>query len=309
MKMNNQKYALFLGCTVSVKGLNYELSTRRVAEKLGIKFVDIPEFACCGFPLNSIHHRSAVTMAARNLALAEAENLDIIVLCSACGGFLTEVQKLFTDNKNKEEQKWINEKLKDLGYNFNGSVKVKHFARVLYEDIGFDNLRKLIIKPLKGLKIAPHYGCHYIKPSKIFDGFDDPIHPQSLDKLIEITGATPVQYRDKLQCCGGGILAIDEETSVKMTKQKLENIKEKNADAMTLICPFCSIMYDEFQSTIESNYDIIYNIPILYYPQLLGLAMGLDPKKDLAVKQNQVKVKPLLEKIEHLYGEKNVETS
>ena len=298
--MNEQKYALFLGCTVSVKGLNYELSTRRVADKLGIKFVDIPEFACCGFPLNSIHHSSAVTMAARNLALAEARGLNIIVLCSACGGYLTEVEKLFTDNKNTEEMKWVNAKLKDFGYQYNGGVKVKHFARVLYEDIGFDKLRKLVTKPLKGLRIAPHYGCHYIKPSTIFDGFDDPIHPQSLDKLIEITGATSVGYRDKLQCCGGGILAIDEGTSVKMTKQKLDNIKETNADAMTLICPFCSVMYDEFQSTIESTFGSVYNIPILYYPQLLGLAMGLDPKKDLAVKQNQVKVKPLLEKIEHL---------
>lgn len=303
--MNELKYALFLGCTVSVKGLNYELSTRRVADKLGIKFVDIPKFSCCGFPLNSIHHSSAVTMAARNLALAEASGLNIIVLCSACGGYLTEVEKLFTDNKNIEELKWVNAKLKELGLQYNGGVKVKHFARVLYEDIGFDKLSKLVTKPLKGLRIAPHYGCHYIKPSKIFDGFDDPIHPQSLDKLIEITGATPVQYRDKLQCCGGGILAIDEETSVKMTKQKLDNIKETNADAMTLICPFCSVMYDEFQSTVESTFDSVYNIPILYYPQLLGLAMGLDPKKDLAVKQNQVKVKPLLEKIEHLRGGRN----
>ena len=308
--MIKQKYALFLGCTVSVKGINYELSTRRVAEKLGLKFVDIPEFACCGFPLNSIHHNSALVMAARNLALAESNGLDIIVLCSACGGYLTEVQKLFADKKNKDEMKYINEKLKELGYNFNGGVKVKHFARVLYEDIGLDKLKKFIIKPLKGIKIAPHYGCHYIKPSKIFDGFDDPILPQSLDKLVELTGATSIQYKDKLQCCGGGILAVDEETSVKMTRQKLENIKEKNADAMTLICPFCSIMYDEFQSTIESTFESVYNIPILYYPQLLGLAMGLDPKKDLAVKQNQVKVKPLLEKIDKLYGVKeDVETS
>jgi len=303
--MNELKYALFLGCTIPVKGLNYELSTRRVADKIGIKFVDIPEFSCCGFPIESIHHSSAVTIAARNLALAEARGLNIIVLCSACGGYLIEVERLFTNKKNIEEQKLINAKLKDMGYQYNGNVKVKHFARFLYEDIGLDNLRKLIINPLKGLRIAPHYGCHYIKPSKIFDGFDDPIHPQSLDKLIEITGATSVQYMDKLQCCGGGILAVDEETSVKMVKHKLDHIKETNADAMTLICPFCSVMYDEFQSTVESTFESEYNIPVLYYPQLLGLAMGLDPKKDLAVKQNQVKVTPLLEKIEKLRGNKN----
>lgn len=300
--MNKSKYALFLGCTVSVKGLNYELSTRKVAERLGIKFVDIPEFSCCGFPLDSIHHSSAVTLAARNLALAEARGLNIITLCSACTGYMTEVEKLFANRTNAKELKRVNAKLKDLGYQYNGGVKVKHFARVLYEDIGVDKLRKLITKPLTGLKIAPHYGCHYIKPSEIFDDFDDPIHPQSLDKLIEITGATSVQYRDKLQCCGGGILAIDEETPVKMVKQKLDHIKEANADAMTLVCPFCNIMYDEFQSTVETTFKSEYNLPILYYPQLLGLAMGLDPKKDLAVKKNQVKVTPLLEKIECLMG-------
>ena len=300
--MNKPKYALFLGCTVSVKGLNYELSTRKVAERLGIKFVDILEFSCCGFPLDSIHHSSAVTLAALNLALAEARGLNIVTLCSACTGYMTEVEKLFSNRTNAKELKCVNAKLKDLGYQYNGGVKVKHFARVLYEDIGLDKLRKLVTKPLTGLKIAPHYGCHYIKPSEIFDGFDDPIHPQSLDELIEITGATPVQYRDKLQCCGGGILAIDEETPIKMLKQKLDQIKEANADAMTLVCPFCNIMYDEFQSTVESTFESEYNLPILYYPQLLGLAMGLDPKKDLAVKKNQVKVTPLLEKIEDLRG-------
>lgn len=300
--MNKPKYALFLGCTVSVKGLNYELSTRKVAERLGIKFVDIPEFSCCGFPLDSIHHSSAVTLAALNLALAEARGLNIVTLCSACTGYMTEVEKLFANRTNAKELKRVNAKLKDLGYQYNGGVKVKHFARVLYEDIGLDKLRELVTKPLTGLKIAPHYGCHYIKPSEIFDGFDDPIHPQSLDKLIEITGATPVQYRDKLQCCGGGILAIDEETPVKMVKQKLDHIKEANADAMILVCPFCNIMYDEFQSTVESTFESEYNLPVLYYPQLLGLAMGLDPKKDLAVKKNQVKVTPLLEKIEGLKG-------
>ena len=303
--MSKQKYALFIGCTISVRGLNYELSARKVAEKLGIEFVDIQEFSCCGFPLSSIHHNSAVAIAARNLALANAKNLDIITLCSACTGYLTEVKKLLENKTNSKLLKDVNKKLKDLGYKYEKGVKIKHFARFLYEDIGVDKIKEHIKEPLKGIKVAPHYGCHYIKPSEIFDGFDNPIHPQSLDKLIEVTGATPVHYRDKLQCCGGGILAVNEETSVKMVKEKLDHIKDANADAMTLICPFCSIMYDEFQPTIETTYEIEYKIPVLYYPQLLGLAFGLDPKKDLAVRKNQVKVKPLLEKIENLRGGKD----
>jgi heterodisulfide reductase subunit B len=300
--MSKQEYALFIGCTISVRGLNYELSARKVAEKLGIEFVDIQEFSCCGFPLSSIHHNSAVTIAARNIALAKAKNLDIITLCSACTGYLTEIKKLLENKTNSKLLKDVNSKLKDLGYKYEKGVKIKHFARFLFEDIGVDKIKEHIKEPLKGIKVAPHYGCHYIKPSDIFDGFDNPLHPQSLDKLIEVTGATPVHYRDKLQCCGGGILAVNEETSVKMVKEKLDHIKDANADAMTLICPFCSIMYDEFQPTIEITYETEYKIPVLYYPQLLGLALGLDPKKDLAVRTNQVKVKPLLEKLENIRG-------
>jgi heterodisulfide reductase subunit B len=300
--MSKQEYALFIGCTISVRGLNYELSARKVAEKLGIEFVDIQEFSCCGFPLSSIHHNSAVTIAARNIALAKAKNLDIITLCSACTGYLTEIKKLLENKTNSKLLKDVNSKLKDLGYKYEKGVKIKHFARFLFEDIGVDKIKEHIKEPLKGIKVAPHYGCHYIKPSDIFDGFDNPLHPQSLDKLIEVTGATPVHYRDKLQCCGGGILAVNEETSVKMVKEKLDHIKDANADAMTLICPFCSIMYDEFQPTVEITYETEYKIPVLYYPQLLGLALGLDPKKDLAVRTNQVKVKPLLEKLENIRG-------
>ena len=300
--MNKRKYALFIGCTISVRGLNYELSARKVAEILGIEFVDIQEFSCCGFPLSSIHHDSAMTIAARNLALAEAKGLDIITLCSACTGYLTEAKRKLADKNNSKLLDEVNKKLKDLDYQYKGGVKVKHFARVLYEDIGLEKIKSYVKEPLEGIKVAPHYGCHYIKPSEIFDGFDDPIHPNSLDRLIEVTGATPVHYRNKLQCCGGGILAVNEETSVKMVKEKLDHIKDAKADAMTLICPFCSIMYDEYQPTVESTYETDYNIPVLYYPQLLGLAFGLDPKKDLAVRKNQVKVKPLLEKIDNLKG-------
>jgi len=307
--MSKLKFSLFLGCTVSVKGFNYELSARKVAEVLGIDFVDIQEFSCCGFPLESIHHDSAITIAARNLAIAETYDLNIIALCSACTGFMTEVENIFTDKSKIKERNLINEKLKEFGYKYNGGVKVKHFARVLYEDIGLNKIKKFIKNPLNGIKIAPHYGCHYIKPSEIYNNFDNPSHPKSLDKLIEVTGATPVDYTDKLQCCGGGILAIEEDTPIKMVKQKLDHIKESRADAMTLVCPFCNIMYDEYQSTIESKFELEYGIPVLYYPQLLGLAMDLDPKKDLAVKQNQVKVKPLLRKIEELKsGEKNVKS-
>jgi heterodisulfide reductase subunit B len=298
--MSKKKYALFLGCTVPIRGLNYELSARKVAEKLGIEIVDIPDFSCCGFPVADIHYETALTIAARNLALAESKDCDILCLCSACTGHMTKVQKTLENKENTKELNFVNAKLKDFGYKFEGNVKVKHFVRFLFDDIGPEKLKKVIKQPLSGLNIAPHYGCHCVRPSEIFEGFDDPFRPESLDKLIEATGASSVQYRDKMQCCGGGLLSFTEETPMKMVKQKLDHVKDAKADALTLMCPFCNVMYDEYQPTIEEKFEVEYNLPVLFYPQLLGLAMGLDPKKDLAMKKNRVRVKPLLKKLEEM---------
>ena len=296
----SKKYAIFLGCTVPVRGLNYELSARKVAEKLGLELIDLPDFSCCGYPLEGLHHHTAALFAARNLAIAEHEGVDMITLCSACTGHTTKIQKYLSSKEGEEELKHINADLKELGFKYTGKAKVKHFARALLEDVGIEKIKKSVTNDLEGIKVAPHYGCHYLKPSNIFDNFDDPIHPQTLDQLIEVTGATSIQYKDKMECCGGGILAIDENTPLKMVKQKLDHVKEAKADAMTLLCPFCDVMYDEFQPSVESKFEVEYQLPVLYYPQLLGLALGLDPKKELAVKKNQVSVKPLLRKIEEL---------
>ncbi|MCK5038945.1 MAG: CoB--CoM heterodisulfide reductase iron-sulfur subunit B family protein [Thermoplasmata archaeon] len=288
--MSEKKYAIYLGCTVPVRAFNYELSMRKVSAKLGIELVDIPEFGCCGYPIEGVHYDSSMSIAAMNLALAEKQGLDIIALCSACTGHLTKVQKLFENPDKVKDQERINSILKDSGLQYTGKSKVRHFARVLIEDIGLDRLKEAVIQPLEGVRIAPHYGCHYVKPSSIFDGFDDPIHPETLDLLIEATGATYLDYQNRMQCCGGGILAINEETPIKMVKAKLDNVQKVEADAMTLICPFCNIMYDEMQKAIKEKYEIDYNIPVFFYPQLLGLAMGLEPKKDLGIRKKQLAV-------------------
>ncbi len=298
--MSDPRYAIFLGCTVPVRSFHYELSARRVLSALGVEVVDLPDLACCGYPIEGIDHQTSNALAARNLAIAEAEGLDMMTLCSACTGHMAKAHKHLSSDKGAGELETINEKLKDFDLEYKGTVKLKHFARVLLEDVGLERIKEAVTQSLEGIRIAPHYGCHYTKPSEAFDGFDDPIHPTSLDQLIEATGATAVNYKDRMQCCGGGILAIEEEAPLKMVNRKLEHIKDAGADAMTLICPFCNIMYDEFQPTIEKKFETEYKIPSLFYSQLLGLALGLDPKKDLAVKRNVVKVKPLLAKIEEL---------
>ncbi|NIM44412.1 MAG: hypothetical protein GTO54_02080 [Nitrososphaeria archaeon] len=288
------RYALFLGCTVPVRARNYELSTRKVAEALGIELTDVDDFACCGFPIKSLDRGTALLLASRNLAVAENLGLDICVLCSACASFLTETNKdLQKDSQLRAE---VNKKLSGVDRSYKGGVEVKHFARVLYEDIGVEKIRNSMKKNLTSLKIAAHYGCHYLKPSEIYGNFDDPEHPFSLDKLISVTGATSVEYEDKKQCCGGAILGMNENIALTMSSNKLDHIKSVGADAICLICPFCGVMYDNNQRRIEKKFNVDYGLPVLYYPQLLGLALGLN-QGELGLNMNRVKTSSLLIKV------------
>ena len=283
------KYALFLGCTVPVRTMGYEVSTRNVMKKLGISLVDIKEFGCCGFPLGSIDHDTFLSVASRNLAIAEARNLPVMTMCSACNGSLLTANLAMKDDKTRKR---INNNLKPLGKQYKGNIEIKHAARVLYENK--DKIAELA-KPLN-LKVAAHYGCHYIKPSEIYEDFEDPEVPFSLDEIISAIGATPVEYENKNQCCGGAILGIDEGTSLEMTRQKLEHVRDAGADAMVLVCPFCDIMYDVNQKRIENQIGEKFGVPILFLPQLIGLALGLSPD-DLGLKLNRVSVRGLLKAI------------
>jgi len=285
------RYALYLGCTVPVRGMNYEMSARKVAGRLDIELVDVDGFSCCGFPAKPLNWKAGLLMAARNLALAEAQDLDLLTLCSACTGTLTEA-----NHRLKEDAAlcaWANEQLAGMGHTYKGKVRVRHFARMLYEEVGVEALREAVTAPLEDFGFAQHYGCHYLKPSHLFDGFDDPENPQSLARLIEATGARVVRYEDEGQCCGGGILGFDEETALVVTKQKLDHIAVTEADALVLICPFCAIMYEANQRRVEKLYETSYKLPVLYYPQILGLAMGFSPE-EMGLKLNRVKSRKLM---------------
>ncbi len=289
----NKTYSLFLGCTIPVRAQNYELSTRLIAKNFGIKLNHIENFTCCGYPSAAVDFELSQIMAARNLALAESANSDICTICTACTGVLTETAKEISHNSALRDK--INKELEPTGLKITGNVKVKHFARVLLEEIGEEKIKSLIKKPLNGIKVAAHYGCHYVKPTSIYDTCEGAEHPSSLDKLIELTGAESIEYIEKMSCCGGALLAVDEGLALQLTKKKLDILKDK-ADAIILVCPFCSVMYDSSQKKIETTYQTQYDIPVLYYPQLLGLAMGID-QKELGIQINRVKPKKLLDKI------------
>ena len=287
------KYTLFLGCTIPARSRNYELSARKVAHKLGIELVDVENFICCGFPVKSAEIRSAMILGSYNLALAEKNGLDLCTLCSSCTSALTEVAHYLSEDEHVRAE--INESLSQVGLHYKGGVKVKHFARILYEEIGMDEIKKHFERDLSDLCIAVHYGCHYLKPSEIYDHFDSVENPHTLDEMVALTGAKVVNYMNKKRCCGGPVLPVDEKTALSMAKEKLDDIAEAGADAICLVCPFCSVMYDSNQKGIEAEFNTAYNLPVLYLTQILGLAMAFD-RKELGLNMNVVKTKELLSK-------------
>jgi heterodisulfide reductase subunit B len=199
-------------------------------------------------------------------------------------------------NDKLAEGDGLRRELREIGKEYRAPIKVKHFARILWEDVGLGRIEASVTKKLSPLKVAAHYGCHYLKPREIF-GFDEPEDPETLDELIRVTGAATVDYENKKICCGGAILGINEDDALGIAKTKLDSVKAAQADALISICPFCSIMYEDNQRKVAARFETEYNLPVLYYPQLLGLALGIDPK-ELGIRMNKVRLENLLSKLE-----------
>jgi heterodisulfide reductase subunit B len=271
------KAAYFLGCNVALRTYEYDAATRRVAEKLGIELVDSDDFVCCGYPAGPKDHTTFIALAAQNLVAAEELGVDqVISVCNSCTATLAKVNKLLKEDEKEREH--INKILKNsIGKEYKGTLEVRHFLRFIYEKVGLDEIKKTFEKQLNPVRVAPHYGCHYLKPPEVFDNYEDPIVPHTVDDLMALTGVVPVNYENMKQCCGGAILAVDEETSVEMVKEKIIHVHDAEADMMTVHCPFCMVMYSEYQK--DPRMELDYKIPVVFTPQILGLAMGYEPKK------------------------------
>jgi len=178
---------------------------------------------------------------------------------------------------------------------FKGTTDAKHFMQVLIEDIGLEKVKDSVVKPLTMLKVAEHNGCHILRP-KEYIGFDDPEDPKTLKTLIEATGASCLDYMDETECCGAPSVGVSDKVALALARDKLNHIKAVKAEAMVTICPFCHIMYDTNELRIEKTFNEVYGIPILHYPQLLGLAMGMKPE-ELAFNELRVDVSKILTKV------------
>jgi len=278
------KFALFLGCNIPARLDQYEISSRMILSELRIELVDIAEFNCCGYPLRNFHFQSFILSAARNIALASRENLNILTLCQCCYGSLKLAAYLMQERTRLCKE--INAILKMEGLRYDAGIDVKHLLHVLYYDVGIDVIRKTISRPFQDLNIATHYGCHVLRPSQIVQ-LDDPFHPKIFDRLVEVTGSTSINWPARLECCGAPLLGANDDLAVDLLKKKLTDAIQSGADYLCSACPYCHLQFDLVQKMAISNAKGNHCLPPILYPQLLGLSMGI-LGKPLGLEMNQL---------------------
>jgi len=280
-----KKYALFLGCVAPARYPGIEAATRAVCKELGMDIVELEGAGCCPAPgvIKSFETDAWLAIAARNLALAQNKGADIITICNGCYGSLFDAAHIL--HNDPEKLRAVNKILREVGMEYNGDVKVHHFAEVFYKEIGLEHLKSHIKNPLD-LKVAVHYGCHFLKPSNI-KALDDPERPKILDELVEVTGAKSINYKDKMMCCGagGGVRSGNPALATKFTEEKLKNMKAVGAQFIIDVCPFCHLQFDRTQKDVKG-----YDIPVIHLAQLYGLAMGV-PKEKLGLDLQEIPAK------------------
>lgn len=285
------KYTPFFGCMMTIKYPWFEAAVRQTLGKIGLELVDVDGFSCCPDPIyfQARDKMEWYTVAARNLSLAEDIGHDVITTCSGCTATLSEVNLALKEDEDLKKQ--INARLGKIGREFKGSINVRHAVTVLRDDYGFDRITETVKRPLEGLNVAVHYGCHLLKPSRIMR-VDDPDRPTILENLLKAIGANPIHHDLTLLCCGRA--CMKEAIPNQMVAEILDAIKAQNADCMGLICPSCFDEFDLGQITLGRKLQKKFDVPIVYYFQLLGVAQGLSLEQ-VGLNMHKVKVDRIFE--------------
>jgi heterodisulfide reductase subunit B len=286
--------AVYWGCIIPNIQYAYELSVREVLPRLGVELVDLKGVSCCGTPIRSVNMNAFLYLSTRNLAIAEKTGLkDLLVPCSGCHlSFSEAMHYLSRDEKLREK---IDSLLRDEGLEYEGSIRMWHIIDFLYNVLKKKTIQKSTKKMLNGLRLASHYGCHTIRPSSI-ERVDNPENPRKLDELIEWLGARSEAYPEKLDCCGALLLSSHHDAAFTFAGLKLKAIQDHGFDGLVVACPACHMMFDERQKAVASTIGSKLDLPVLYYTQLLGIAMGIEEEK-LGLHLNRSPVDKLLEKI------------
>ena len=290
------EYALYLGCTIPLKMPHFEFAFREIAGILGMTFKEMEGASCCPDPVAtaSVNITTWLTIAARNLCLAEKMGLDVMTICSGCFETLKTTKVLLEEDPAAKAR--VNKVLKKIGFEYKGTSEVFHFVQQFSQDDMLENIKNILMKPLDNINVAVHYGCHLIRPSKILR-FDHPERPESMDKIIEALSGKSVVFAGKLECCGF-CARLQEEIGFKLVEDKITELKEmeEDVDVMVGVCPACCGQYDRKERLLSRKTGKEFDIPVLYLPELMAIAFGVEPDK-LGLNARSVRPKKLLEKL------------
>jgi heterodisulfide reductase subunit B len=282
------KYTYFPGCSLKGLGRAYEESLLPVMRILGVELHELDDWNCCGATAYmSVDEGEAGVLAARNLAIAEKIGPhDLLTPCSACYLVLNKTKhniEEFPDIRHR-----VHRALDSAKLTYTGRTNVRHPLDMLVHDVGLDVIKEKVVRPLKGLKVVPYYGCQVVRP---YSTFDDAWNPTTMDRLLGTLGAEVVHYPLKTKCCGGSLTGTVPEAGLRMSYILLKEAVRRGADVIATICPLCQFNMDAYHDQIDRRWGPA-RIATVYFTQLMGLAFGLSPK-ELGLKRNFIPMKPL----------------
>lgn len=290
------KLAFFQGCNIPIRIEQYAISAEAVLQKFGVQLEVIPEFTCCGYPVRNVDEKAYILPSVRNMAIAEKKGLDIMVICNCCFASLQKAKHVLANDPQLADE--INELLGKEDLRYSGSVTIKHFLTVLHQDIGIETMKKKLVNKYTELNLSVIHGCHVLRPREVTT-FDDSFVPKITEELVQLTGAKSLEWQGKLECCGAALAGINNDLSHTLLNEKVDGALQAGADYLTPICSYCHLQFDTTQNDIRGTATKGEILPVLLYPQLLGLCLGID-EKILGIEQNTT-ISP-----EHIAGLKSI---
>jgi heterodisulfide reductase subunit B len=267
-------YTYYPGCSLESTSRAYDESLRKVFEMLKLELHELKDWNCCGATMYmSIDGPVASSISARNLALAETLGYDVVAPCSSCFTVLSKTHRLMRENE--EIRMRIGEALAPAGLKYDLSLRIRHPLDVLVNDVGVELIRMQVKRDLSGLRVANYYGCQIVRPER---GFDDRENPTTMDNLFEALGAVNVYFPMKVRCCGGMLMTTYPEVALKLVKELLECAQENRAECIATTCPLCQINLEAYQGRVNAKFQTDFKIPVLFFTQLVGLALGASPR-------------------------------
>ena len=287
--MSEMRFGYYPGCSLESGAKEYDVSVRAVFAHLGIELVELEDWNCCGAVHASVNNAdAAITLPARNLALAEAQGFDTVIApCSGCYLNLRKASKAVAAGNGSREM--VNESLAD-DLQLTGDIEVLHPLYALIQSYSLEAIKKQVVKPLTDWKIASYYGCMLTRPKDVFDSTE---HPIGLDALITALSGEAVNYDMKAKCCGGALALSHGSVTARLSGNVLLSAKEAGADIVSLACPMCHMALDVYQTKSEKIINVNLDIPVLYFTQIMGLAFGID-KAELGFNRHLVSPEPQL---------------